>query len=84
MNQVLPLAYCLLTKKSHAIYRKMFAAIKTQAERRAIPLSVNNLDVELACIRSFEDFFPDAQVECCYFYLAEAHWRKIVDLGLRQ
>ena len=86
LNQVLPLAYCLLTKKSRSIYREMFTAIKSQAESRSIPISVDNfrIDFELACIRSFEDVFPEAQVECCFFHLAQAHWRKIVDLGLRQ
>ena len=86
LKQTLPLVYCLLTKKSYNIYLEMFTALKTQAERRDINIAVKSfrIDFEVACIKGFKEIFPDAQVECCFFHLAQAHWRKIVDLGLRQ
>ena len=27
--------------------------------------------------------FPDGATECCFFHLAQAHWRKIMDMRLR-
>ena len=86
LRQTLPLVYCLLTKKSYSIYLEMFTALKTQAESRDINISVNSfrIDFEVACIKGFKEIFPDAQVKCCFFQLAQAHLRKIVDLGLRQ
>lgn len=64
----------------------MFTALKTQAERRDIDISVNSfiIDFEVGCIKGFKEIFPDAQVNCCFFHLAQAHWCKIVNLGLRQ
>ena len=63
----------------------MFTALKTQAESTDIHISVNSLriDFEVACIKCFKEILPDAQVECCVLYLAQAHWRKIVGIGLR-
>ncbi|XP_053400166.1 uncharacterized protein LOC123539956 [Mercenaria mercenaria] len=85
MGQLLPLAYCLLTRKTRAIYTQMFLSLKDQAEKRGFSVCVTRLrvDFEDACIKAFTDVFPEARVECCFFHLCQAHWRKIVDLGLR-
>ena len=85
MGQLLPLAYCLLTRKTRLIYAEMFSALKFHANKRSICLSVSELrvDFEDACIKAFTDVFPAAIVECCFFHLSQAHWRKITDLGLR-
>jgi len=47
-------------------------------------VTVLRVDFEDTCIKAFVDVFPEATVECCFFHLAKAHWRKVGDLGLRQ
>lgn len=50
------------------------------------PVSVTTfrVDFEDACIQAFKDVFQDASVEACFFHFAQAHWRKVGDLGLRK
>ena len=40
-------------------------------------------DLEEAAIKTATKVF-DVGIECCFFHLCQAHWRKIQDLGLRQ
>ena len=54
----------------------MLTPLKTQAEGRDIDISVTSsrIDFEVACIKSFQEIFPTARVECCFFHLAQVHW----------
>ncbi|XP_053390501.1 uncharacterized protein LOC128553388 [Mercenaria mercenaria] len=84
-GQLLPLAFCILTRKTRIMYREMFSSICEQAEKRDILVSESQfrVDFEDPCIKAFQDVYPEANVECCFFHLTQAHWRKIGDLGLR-
>ena len=37
----------------------------------------------MGCIKAFVETFPDGASECCFFHLGQAHWRKIMDMGVR-
>ena len=62
----------------------MFASIHDQATKLDICVSSHfRVDFEDSCIQGFQDVFPDKNIECGFFHLAQAHWRTICGLGLR-
>ena len=48
-----------------------------------IDMQVFRSDFEQAAFGSVKQLFPHASVECCFFHFAQANWRKVVELGLR-
>ena len=72
MGQLVHLMYCLLSKKTNAIYRELFEHIKCIAEKKSIELQVEcyRCDFEDACIKALVEAFPDGATECCFFHLA--------------
>ena len=86
MGQLLPLVYCLLARKHRPTYLSLFQIIKSKLEELGFDINVESFrcDFEDAAIKGFFDVFPDVSIDCCFFHLAQAHWRKICDLGLRQ
>ena len=75
MGQLVPLMYCLLSKKTKVMYRNLFETIKNLTESKGLSVAVEFIDVifEDAAIKGFFDVFPDAGIECCFFQLAQSH-----------
>ena len=73
MGQLLPLDFCLLTRKTRLIYREMVASNRDQATKLDICLSLSHfrVDFENAFVKGFKDVFPDKNFGCCFFYLAQ-------------
>lgn len=85
MGELLPLMFCILTKKNRVTYIEMFSSIQTEAEKRGLRIHMAQfrVDFEDSCIKAVRVVFPNTVVECCFFHFAQAHFRKIGDLGLR-
>ena len=86
LGETYPLMFCLATCKSKELYKNMFNVIKAYAERHEIELAVEQFrsDFEVGAMKAFLSVFPNCSVEGCFFHFAQANWRKLVDLGLRQ
>ena len=74
-----------MTKKSKSTYELLFGTFKDMAREKDIEIKVETIrtDFEEAAIKAATKVF-DVGIECCFFHLCQAHWRKIQDLVLRQ
>ena len=86
LGETYPLLYVVATCKSKQIYENIFNSIKFYAEENEINIVVETFrsDYEVAAMKGFLSIFPHGSVEGCFFHFAQANWRKLVDLGLRQ
>ena len=66
MGQLLPLVYCLLTRKHRPTYRLLFSIIKTKLEELETEIAVDSFkcDFEDAAIKGSFDIFPDVGIDC--------------------
>jgi MULE transposase domain len=84
-DRVLPLAFCMLSSKTTALYREMFQQLQRHVRR----ITGNDLapgraicDFEIALMTAIQSEFPDTTVHGCFFHFCQSLWRKVQELGL--
>lgn len=71
--------YCILPRKTAAIYEKLLRVIDSKMTRP--PKSLTS-DFELALIKAARVIWPDVSIYLCFFHFKQSMWRKIQELGL--
>ena len=68
LGQLLPLVYCLMTKKSKSTYKQLFETFKDVARGKDIEIKVETIhtDFEEAAIKAATKLF-DVGIKCCFF-----------------
>ncbi|CAJ0606035.1 unnamed protein product [Cylicocyclus nassatus] len=80
-----PLVYAITTKKTTAIYKKIFEKLKTLLQSFGAREDLRIvLDFEKSSINAAKRTFAGAQLEGCSFHMAQAWNRRKDKLGLRQ
>jgi len=78
-GRCLPMVYCLLPRKTGAIYEKLLRVIEKKMTR---PPKSFTSDFELALIKAVRTVWPEVTIYLCFFHFKQIMWRKIQDLGL--
>ena len=83
-GQILLLVYALSPSKSKRCYQFMCLKLRDlMLEKGLNPgLKMYRSDLEMAPIEAVLSVFTPESVSTCLFHLAQAHWRKIQNLGL--
>ena len=83
-GQIVPLVYILLPSKSKQCYKLMLSLLKNLMVEKVINSNLKAFRsyLELGLIKTLLSIFTPGCVSNCFFHLAQAHWRKIQNLGL--
>jgi hypothetical protein len=84
-QQVLPLAYALMTGKTEECYIRLIQDLKDFAAENGVlsfapPMVIT--DFEQAMMHAVKKEFPSTSIFNCFFHLAQCVWRKTASLGL--
>lgn len=76
---VVPLIFCLMTKKSKKCYESFFNNLKYVAEQYKIVLKPKRImcDFEIGISKAAQKCFPSAVGQGCFFHFSQIIWRKI-------
>lgn len=83
-NQVVPLVYCLMSKKSIVAYEEVFYELMFHACQYGLELQPDTIisDFEKASVAAAKSYFPAATFKGCLFHLGQILWRRVQHLGL--
>ncbi|KAK3931315.1 ATP-dependent DNA helicase CHL1, partial [Frankliniella fusca] len=84
-SYVFPLVFALCVRKDIQTYRKIWDAIKQEAERLNLRFKVRMFmtDFEIAAMNMQQAIFPGVEHKGCLFHFNQALWRQTVDSGLK-
>ncbi|KAK3932001.1 DNA polymerase subunit gamma-1 [Frankliniella fusca] len=84
-SYVFPLVFALCVRKDMQTYRKIWDAIKQEAERLNLRFKVRMFmtDFEIAAMNVQQAIFPGVEHKGCLFHFNQALWRQTVDSGLK-
>ncbi|XP_055912327.1 uncharacterized protein LOC129946231 [Eupeodes corollae] len=82
---VVPLVYCLMSRKSKEAYEEFWLQLLKCACELNISLNPERIisDFEMAIIRSAQTFFPNTQTNGCLFHFGQIIWRKVQNLSFQ-
>ncbi|CAF0848187.1 unnamed protein product [Didymodactylos carnosus] len=84
LGEVIPLVWCLTSKRNQDVYKKIFNVLKTKANEfggRFEP-QYAYLDFEVGTINALENLFPDMSIRGCWYHYTQAIFRNIQKIGL--
>ena len=83
-GQIVPLVFCLMSRKTTQAYSEAFFSITKLACDWNIDLKPLKIisDFEKAIINTAKEFFPYAECKGCQFHFGQIIWRKIQQNGL--
>lgn len=78
-SHIIPLVFCLMSKKTLALYKEFFEELKKIALQYSLNLQPNRIicDFEKAIISSVKLCFPEANLRGCFFHFGQILWRKV-------
>ncbi|XP_039969809.1 uncharacterized protein LOC120781649 [Bactrocera tryoni] len=82
-GQIVPLVFCLMTKKSKSMYISFFVELENFALNYGIQLNPTRIisDFEMAIISAARECFPFARQSGCLFPFGKIIWRKVQKEG---
>jgi len=81
-ESILPLVYVLMTDRTKDSYTEVLnQLLKCKPDLDPKPIQI---DFEQAFISAFQDIFPNAIINRCFFHFCQCVWRKIQSLGLQK
>ena len=78
-------AYVFLQRKNQAAYEEMLEALLDQCEAESYYADPDKIviDFELSMIQAIRlKISEDIHIQCCFYHLTQATWRKVQELGL--
>ncbi|KRX50747.1 hypothetical protein T05_16373 [Trichinella murrelli] len=84
-GKLVPAVCCLCTDKDIGTYGFKSQALISRAAALEVDLNPDTIicDFETALIPAIQGYFPNAQVQGCYFHFCQAVHRKVGELGLK-
>ena len=86
MEQVLPLVYCLLPKRTKRHIPKCSMPLSEKAKECVLELKVKKfrIDFEQTVITVAQEVLESIeQIELCFFHFSQANFRKVITEGLK-
>lgn len=78
-GEVVPLAFCLMTKKSTSMYTAFFRELLKIGEKYGCALNPTKIisDFEVGIAKAIQLCFPRAQTQGCFFHFSQIIWRRV-------
>lgn len=78
-REVVPLLFCLMSKKSAVLYEAFFKRVIQIALEYGVFFKPNRIisDFEVGLVSAARKCFPDSQIRGCFFHFSQILWRRI-------
>lgn len=78
-GEVVPLVFCLMTKKSKSMYTAFFKELLKIGENYGCVLNPTKIvsDFEVGIAKAIQLCFPRAQTQGCFFHFSQIIWRRV-------